>query len=238
MVTRESFVSGGEGMRGLLGRWQTRIGIALIMVCMSLVLCFGVKVLCIRFHLGGIRAFLPEVLGVSTFVVVVLIGSVPLVVVQVIRVLIFMVVCLLDILHFVINMSFEKVAALSLRGATDHVFPFVVLVLLQQDVRWLPVVVIALIGIVGWIWLTPLLSRWLDTGLTLFVLTQVLSRLLVLALGFDCAYGRLRGLLVDRLQSLAAYFWRSKVALQPHPGGVKRVHHFRGRWTRMSDQGK
>jgi hypothetical protein len=87
-----------------------------------------------------------------------------------------------------------------LRGTTDHVFPFVVLVLLQRDVRWFLVVVIAWIG---WILLTPLMSKWLNTGLTLFVLTLVLRRLLTLALGFDFAGGRLRGLFVDRLQRMA-----------------------------------
>ena len=41
-----------------------------------------------------------------------------------------------------------------------------------------------------WILLTPLLSRWPDTGLSLFVLTPVLSRLLALVLAFDFAGGR------------------------------------------------
>jgi hypothetical protein len=135
MVIRESFASGGEGRRGFLGRWQTRTGIILLMVCLSLVLCLGVTMLCIRSHLGGIGAFLPEVLRVSAFGVVVLIGLVPLVVVQVIGVLSLVVVCLLDVLHLVINTSLGEVAALSPRGATDHVFLFVVLVLLQRDVR-------------------------------------------------------------------------------------------------------
>jgi hypothetical protein len=54
--------------------------------------------------------------------------------------------------------------------------------------------------LIGWILLTPLLSNWLDTGLTLFVLTLVLCWSLALALGFDFAGRRLRGLLVDRLR--------------------------------------
>jgi hypothetical protein len=78
---------------------------------------------------------------------------------------------LLDALHLVVDMSLGEVAALGLRGAMDNIFPFVALVLLQRDVRCFPMVVIALIG---WILLTPLLSNWLDTGLTLFVLTLVL----------------------------------------------------------------
>jgi hypothetical protein len=107
----------------LLWRWQTRTSNALLVVCLSLVLCLGVRVLCIRSHLGGIGAFLPEVLRVSAFGVVVMIGLVPLVVVQVMGMLSLAVVCLLDILHLVINTSLGEVAALSLRGATDHVSP-------------------------------------------------------------------------------------------------------------------
>jgi hypothetical protein len=135
MVIRESFASGGEGRRGLLGRRQTRTGTTLLVVCLSLVLCLEVRVLCIPSHLGGIGAFLPEVLRVPAFGVVVLIGLVPLVVVQVMGVLSLAVVCLLDILHLVINTSLGDLATLSLRGVADHVFPFVVLVLLQRDVR-------------------------------------------------------------------------------------------------------
>jgi hypothetical protein len=50
---------------------------------------------------------------------------------------------------------------------------------------------------------TPLLSKWLGTGLSLFVVTPVLSRLLALALGFDFAGRRLGGFLVDRLLRMA-----------------------------------
>jgi hypothetical protein len=131
MVIRESFALGGEGRRGLLGRWQTRKGTALLVVCLSLVLCLGVRVLCIRSHLGEIGAFLPEVLRVSAFGVVVMIGLVPLVMVHVMGMLSLAVVCLLDVLHLVINTSLGEVAALSLRGTADHVFSFMVLVLLQ-----------------------------------------------------------------------------------------------------------
>jgi hypothetical protein len=81
----------------------------------------------------------------------------------------------------------------------DHVFPLVVLVLLQRDVRCSPVVVIALIGL---ILLTPLLSNWLGTGLTLLVLTPVLCRSLALALVFDFVGGRLGGILVDQLRRM------------------------------------
>jgi hypothetical protein len=200
MVIRESFASGGEGRRGLPGRWQTRTSTALLVVCLSLVLCLGVRVLCIRSHLGGIGAFLPVVLRVSAFGVVVMIGLVPFVMVHVMGMLSLAVVCLLDVLHLVINMSLGEVTTLSLRGATYHVFPFVVFVLLQRNVRLFPMVVIALIG---WIFLTPLLRKWHGTGLTLFVLTPVLRHLLALALGFDFAGGRLGGLLPDRLWRIA-----------------------------------
>jgi hypothetical protein len=83
--------------------------------------CLGVRVLCIRSYLRGIGAFLREVLGVPAFGVVV----------HVMGMLSLVVACLLDVLHLMINTSLGEVAALSLRGAADHVFPFVVLVLLQ-----------------------------------------------------------------------------------------------------------
>jgi hypothetical protein len=102
---------------------------------LSLVLCLRVRVLWIWSHLGGIGAFLPKMFRVSTFGVVVMIGLVPSVVVQVMGMFSLAVVCLLDILHLVNNTSLGEVAALSLRGATEHVFLFVVLVLLQRDVR-------------------------------------------------------------------------------------------------------
>jgi hypothetical protein len=88
-----------------------------------------------------------------------MVGSVSLVVVQVVGVLSLVVLRLLDVLLLVIDTSLEEVAALSLRGATDHGLPFVVLVLLRRDVSGFPVVVLALIGMVGWTVLTPLWSR-------------------------------------------------------------------------------
>jgi hypothetical protein len=57
--------------------------------------------------------------------------------------------------------------------------------------------------------LTRLLFKWLGTGLTLFVLTPVLSKVLVLTFGSDFAGRSLGGLLVDRLRRLAAHDWRS-----------------------------
>jgi hypothetical protein len=62
-----------------------------------------------------------------------MVGSVPLVVEHMVGALSLVVLSLLDVLLLVTNMSLGKVAALSLRGAMDHAFPFVVLVLLQGD---------------------------------------------------------------------------------------------------------
>jgi hypothetical protein len=50
---------------------------------------------------------------------------------QMVGALSLVVLSLLDVLHLEINTSLGEVAVLSLRGATDHVFLFVVLVLPQ-----------------------------------------------------------------------------------------------------------
>jgi hypothetical protein len=84
------------------------------------------------------------------------------------------------------------------------------------------------LGQIGWIFLTPRLSKWRGTGLICFVLTPVLSLLLTLALVFDFADGRHGGLLVDRLLLLSTHDRRSKVVLQPHHGDDQGVHHFWG----------
>jgi hypothetical protein len=60
-----------------------------------------------------------------------LVVSVPLVMVQVVVVLSLVVVCLLDVLHLMTDTSLGEVAAFRLRGAMNHAFPFVVLVLLR-----------------------------------------------------------------------------------------------------------
>jgi hypothetical protein len=64
------------------------------------------------------------------FEVVMLVVSVPLVMMQGVGALSLVVLGFLDVLHLVINTSLGEVTALSLRGATDHAFLFVVLVLL------------------------------------------------------------------------------------------------------------
>jgi hypothetical protein len=65
------------------------------------------------------------------------------------------------------------------RGGTVHDLPFVVLVLLQVErvgslivVTMVVFVEVVLIGEMLWSVLTPLWSKWLDTGFTLLVLTQ------------------------------------------------------------------
>jgi hypothetical protein len=57
-------------------------------------------------------------------------GSALSVVEQMVVALSLVVLSLLDVLHLVINTSLGEVATLSLRGVTNHAFPFVVLVLL------------------------------------------------------------------------------------------------------------
>jgi hypothetical protein len=65
------------------------------------------------------------------------------------------VVSLLDVPLLVANMSMGgTIATLGPRGATSHGLPFVVRVVLQGDV-W-----VFQLGEIGWIFLTPHLSKW------------------------------------------------------------------------------
>jgi hypothetical protein len=57
--------------------------------------------------------------------------SVLFVIVQMVDTLSLVVLSFLNVLHLVITTSLGEVATLSLRGAADHTFLFVVLVLLQ-----------------------------------------------------------------------------------------------------------
>jgi hypothetical protein len=89
---------------------------------------------------------------------------------------------LLGVLHRVLNMSVGRVLPFRWRGETVHILPFVAFVLLQQDrggslmvVAVVDFLVVALVGVLIWIVLTPLWSKWLGTSFTLFVLTLVLS---------------------------------------------------------------
>jgi hypothetical protein len=72
----------------------------------------------------------PQFSGSSVFEVVMLVVSVLLVMVQMVDTLSLVVLILLDVLHPVINTSLGEVTTLSIRGAMDHAFFFVVLVLL------------------------------------------------------------------------------------------------------------
>jgi hypothetical protein len=118
------------------------------------------------------------------------------------------------------------IVVLGPRGATGHGLHLVVCVVLQGDL-W-----VFHLGDIGWILLTPLLSKWHGIGLIHFVLTLVLSHLLTLALVFYFAGGRHGGLLVDRLRLLSTHDRRSKVVLQPHPSDDQRLHNFWGQWER------
>jgi hypothetical protein len=99
------------------------------------------------------------------------------------------------------------ISALGPRGATGYGLPFMILVVLQGDVWEFH------LGEIGWILLTPCLSKWRGTGLIRFVLTPVLSLFLLLALVFDFAGRRHVGLLVDRLWLLSTHDQRSTVVL-------------------------
>jgi hypothetical protein len=55
-------------------------------------------------------------------------------------------------------------------------------------------VVVAFIGKMFWIVLTPLLSKWLGTSFTLLVLTPVLSRLFAHVLVFEFQVGDLKNI--------------------------------------------
>jgi hypothetical protein len=109
-------------------------------------------------------------------------------------------VSLLDVPSLVANTSMGgMISALDPRGATGHGLHFVVRVVLQGDV-W-----VFHLGEIGWILLTPRLSRWRGTGLIRFVLTPMLSLLLTLALIFYFTGGRHGGLLVDQLRMLSTH---------------------------------
>jgi hypothetical protein len=194
--------------RGWLESWPTRTGTALLVVYLSLGWCQEVRVWCVPFTLERGVSLCLEVSHHTEKVVGVLgLG----------------VVSLPDVPLLVDNTSMGgTIAALGPRGATDHGLPFVIRVVLQGDV-W-----VFHLGEIGWILLTPRLSKWRGTGLICFVLTPVLSPLLTLALVFDFAGGRHGGLLVGRLRLLSTHDWRSTMVHQPHPGDDQSVHHFWG----------
>jgi hypothetical protein len=114
-------------------------------------------------------------------------------------------VSLLGVLPLVLNTGMGGSVTLRCRGGTIHGFPFVVLVLLQVErvgslmvVTVVVFVVVAFIGKMVWIMLTPLLRKWLGTGFTLLVLTLVLSRLFAHVLVFEFQVGDLKNIwLID-----------------------------------------
>jgi hypothetical protein len=86
----------------------------------------------------------------------------------------------LDVLILMVDMILE-VIALRWRGATVDGLPFMAFVLLWRDNGGFPMVVpvvVALAGVMECMVLTPHWRRWLDTGSTLLVLTQVLTHVL------------------------------------------------------------
>jgi hypothetical protein len=115
------------------------------------------------------------------------------------------VVSLLGVLTLVLNTGMGGVVVLSWRRGTVHGLPFVVLVLLQLERNGSLIVVavvvfaeVTLVGEMFWIVLTPLLSKWLDTGFTLLVLTPVLSHLFIHMLVFEFQVGDLKNIwLID-----------------------------------------
>jgi hypothetical protein len=95
-----------------------------------------------------------------------------------------------------LNTGIGGVVALRWRGGTVLDFPFVVLVLLQEErvgslrvVTGVVFVEVALIGEMLRSVLTPLSSKWLGTGFTLLVLTAVLSHLFAHVLVFEFQVG-------------------------------------------------
>jgi hypothetical protein len=131
--------------------------------------------------------------------------SVLVVVVLVVGMVSLVVVSLLNVLHLVLNTRVGGVVVLRWKGGTVHGLPFAAFVFLQLErvgslvvVTVVVVMVVALIGETLWIVLAPLLSKWLCTGFTLFVLTPVLSSLFTHVLNFEFQVGDLRNVwLID-----------------------------------------
>jgi hypothetical protein len=115
------------------------------------------------------------------------------------------VVRLLGVLPLEFTTGMGGVVALRRKGGTVHGFSFMVLVLLQAErggsLRVVTVVVfveVVLVGEMLWLVLTPLSSKWLDTGFTILVLTPVLSRLFAHVLVFKFQVGDLKNIwLID-----------------------------------------
>jgi hypothetical protein len=71
---------------------------------------------------------------------------------------------------------------------------------------------VALVGKMVWFVLTPLSSKWLDTGFTLLVLTPVLSRLFAHVLFFEFQVGDLKNIwLIDSRHMTGDKGWFSSL---------------------------
>jgi hypothetical protein len=140
MRTLMSFASGGSVRRGWLESWPTRTSTAFLVLCMSLGWCRGARVWYVPFTLErGVCLCLVESHHIEKVVGVLGLG----------------VVSFLDVPLLVANTSMGgTIAVLGPRGATYHSLPFVVCVVLQGDV-W-----VFNLGEIGWILLTPCLSKW------------------------------------------------------------------------------
>jgi hypothetical protein len=110
---------------------------------------------------------------------VTMLGSVLLVMVQVVGMVSLFVLSLLRVLHLVLNTMVVEVLAWSLRGAMVHGLPFVAFIILQRDkgsslvvVPMVVFVAVALIGVMIRFALTPLWRKWLGIGFTLLILSQ------------------------------------------------------------------
>jgi hypothetical protein len=140
MDTLLSFASGGSVRRSWLESWPTRTGTALLVVCRSLGWCREVRVWCVPFTLErGVSLCLEVSLHIEKVVGALGLG----------------VVSLLDVPPLVTNTSMGgTIVVLGPRGATGHGLHFVVRVVLQGNV-W-----VFHLGEIGWILLTPCLSKW------------------------------------------------------------------------------
>jgi hypothetical protein len=123
---------------------------------------------------GGVKPVRPvwSLQGASlVFVLVRSLGLSQVVVVLVVGLESLQVVSLLGVLPLVLDMGMGGVVALRWKGGTIHGSPFVVLVLLQVErvgflrvVTGVVFVVVALVGKMVWIVITPPSSKWFGTG--------------------------------------------------------------------------
>jgi hypothetical protein len=200
--------------RGFLGRWQPWTGTTLLVVCLSQGWCLGVRVWCVRFTLCRGVSLCLEVCHYKEMVA----GMLGLGVVS-----------LLDVPSLVAYMSMGvMIIDLGLRGATGHGLHLVVCVVLHRDVWMLD------LGVIRWILLTPLLSKWHDTSLIHFLLTPVMSHLLTLTLIFYFQVEGLEGFwLIDSdcsRQNTRDRMWFSSL----NPVMTKEYITFGGQWERYS----